>query len=484
MGYVATKKRQGQLKYYLLYILLAIIFGIIIALFDGLFALILFAPIVAILFILRDYRIGVVILVIILPFQHTPFLPSFTGFNIVNYLTTASLISMLLSKTKEFNYAPFPRFFWWAYLMPIGFAAIHGLMYLHEVPQNRIDLIGTVYTSPKTYLGGLVIKPLFIILISWMLGTAAINSKKPVLFLCPLFFAAVLAASAIMFFVIINGFDLKLLASARSRALLSGLGMHANEFGFLLGTSFILILFTYPAIQTSLARILTLFSLLAVGVALMLTFSRGGYVIAVVGVIGFIFIKKQIRYLFLMLFVMACIIAIAPEAVFERITTGSEDASMQSGGVTDQQDQLTAGRVWIWTQLLPEFLDSPIWGSGVGSTAWSTMVKNGLYINHPHNLYLRILLDMGVLGMLLMFKFGNLILGELKRIASSTTTPAVFASLAQGSFIAMIGVLVAGWSNGNYISESEFSLLWLSIGLALPYMRNPEKIKKSLARIH
>ena len=99
---------------------------------------------------------------------------------------------------------------------------------------------------------------------------------------------------------------------------------------------------------------------------------------------------------------------------------------MQSGGVTDQQDQLTAGRVWIWTQLLPEFLDSPIWGSGVGSTAWSTMVKNGLYINHPHNLYLRILLDMGVLGMLLMFKFGNLILGELKRIASSTTTPAVF----------------------------------------------------------
>ena len=158
MRSMVAKNETAPLMFMLFYLLLAMVFGIVIAMFDGVLALLIFAPIVAILFIFREYRIGVVVLVIIIPFQHTPFLPSFTGFNIVNYLTTASLISMLIGKTKDFIYAPFPKVFWWAYLVPIGIAGLHGLLYLHEVPQTRLDLIGIVYTTPKTYLGGLVIK--------------------------------------------------------------------------------------------------------------------------------------------------------------------------------------------------------------------------------------------------------------------------------------------------------------------------------------
>ena len=476
MGYEKANNKSGQLLYLLFFIFLAIVFGTIIALFDGMMALLLFSPIVAILFIIREYRIGVILLIVILPFQHTPFLPSFTGFNIVNYLTAASLISMLLGKSRDFSYAQFPNIFWWAYLIPIGIAGLHGLLYLNEVPQTRLELIGIIYTSPKTYLGGMVIKPLFIVLIAWMLGTAAQNSKNPELYLCPLFFAALLASIAILSFVVINGFDLKFLASPRSRALLGALGMHANEFGFLLGTSFNLILFTYPAIKNNLGRLFSLICIISVGIALMLTFSRGGYVVAIIGVVRFVFMQKKIQYLVFILFIMLAIIAIAPEAIMERITTGSSDGASLAGGSEGPQDELTAGRVWLWMQLLPEFFRSPIWGSGVGSTAWSEMVKNGLSVNHPHNLYLRVLLDMGIVGFAFMFIFCRYLLRELSWVSNSPETPEIFAALTNGSRIALIGVLVAGWSNGNYVSGSELSVLWLAIGLSMPFMRKPSGI--------
>ena len=479
METVAARNDKGQFLFLWFFVLLAVIFGIIIALFDGMLALLIFAPIVAIMFVVRDYRIGIVILVIILPFQHTPFLPSFTGFNIVNYLTAASLVSMLLGKTKEFSYANFPNIFYWAYIVPIVIAGLYGLLSIHEVPQTRLDLIGVIYTSPKTYLSGLVIKPLFIVLIAWMLGTAAKNSKNPELFLCPLFLSAVLASIIIFVFVVKNGFDLKFLASARSRAILGALGMHANEFGFLLGTSFNLILFTYPAIKKSIGQVVTLVCLITVGVALMLTFSRGGYVVAVFGVVRFVFMQKQMKYLFFIFFLLLVIVAIAPEAIMERLSTGSSDTGSLTGGADGPQDELTAGRVWLWLQLFPEFLKSPIWGGGVGSTAWSDLVKNGLSINHPHNLYLRVILDMGIAGLVCMYLFCRFLLGELKLIASSIETPPIFAALTQGTRIALIGVLIAGWSNGNYVSGSELSVLWMAIGLSMPFMRMQKLIKKN-----
>lgn len=471
MGYFAKHSNGSQPALLVSFVILSLVFGAIAALFGGALALLLFAPIFAAIFIFIDYRVGVVLLVVILPFQHTPFLPSFTGFNIVNYLTAASLLSLLMQ--RYFSHkptAPIPRIFWWGYLLPIFAAGLHGLMRLNEVPQARLELIGVVYESPKNYLAGLVIKPLFIVLVAWMLGTAVMDSKRPQRLIAGLAIASLLPALAILTFVAMNGFDLTMLSNDRSRGFLSALGLHANEFAFLLGTGFTILLFLLPAIRMVSARFWMIVCLGLVAAALVLTFSRGGYLIAFVSVVAFAVMQKQKRYLIWALPLAFVGVALAPGAVWERATTGlSSPAAL---GTSD--DALTAGRVWIWQQVLPEFWKSPLWGSGVGSTAWSDAVKRGqLLVNHPHNLYLRVLLDVGVLGLALFVLFVRFLLQSLKQISNNSTTPPLFAAVSRGARVALIGVLIAGWSNGNYISESELSILWMAFGLVLPFIFSP-----------
>ena len=82
----------------------------------------------------------------------------------------------------------------------------------------------------------------------------------------------------------------------------------------------------------------------------------------------------------------------------DRLGTGLRAGAL--GDTTQvEHDDLTAGRVHGWTLLAPEVLDSPWIGSGLGSTQWSAAVAAGLYrANHPHNIYLELLMDLGLLG--------------------------------------------------------------------------------------
>src|SRR5579872_6920522 len=96
MDYIAKKSNMNKgLMMYSAF--LAVIFGAIIAIFGGPIAFLLFAPILPIIFLLRDFRIGVVLLIFLLPIQHTLLLPSFTGFNIVTYLAATTFLSMCVS---------------------------------------------------------------------------------------------------------------------------------------------------------------------------------------------------------------------------------------------------------------------------------------------------------------------------------------------------------------------------------------------------
>ena len=259
-----------------------------------------------------------------------------------------------------------------------------------------------------------------------------------------------------------------MMASDRSRGVLSALGLHANEFGFLLGTSFTLQLFVLPALRDRTAKFLAIVCLGFVSLALLLTFSRGGYVIAMIGILAFTVVHQRKRYLIWGLVIVAVALSLAPSAIWDRVTTGMGE----SQAVGSSSDALTAGRVWIWQQVTPELWKNPMFGSGVGSTAWSSAVRQGLFnYNHPHNLFLRALLDVGIVGFLLFAVFVRFLLVNLSRVANSIETPPIFSALTQGARYALIGVLVAGWSNGNYIAESELSILWMAFGITLPFMR-------------
>lgn len=469
MNYAERLSRPGGAWLIPACILVAAAYGATSALVGGGMALLLFAPLLPVLFVFRDFRIGVVLLALLLPLQRTPMLPSFTGFNIVNYLTLATMAALVASAYfQRIRLAPFPHVFWWAYLLPIVLAGLLGVTRIHEVPARSLLLIGSAYATPKAYLAALVIKPLFLIPAGWMLGTAALNSKRPAALVGVLVAAALLPALAITAFVAYHGFDLGALSGSASRDTLDALGMHANDFGMLLGSSFAVLLFLLPALRGMAAAAL-LACLGCLLLALMLTFSRGGFALSAFAILAFALLQRQPRILFLTALFTLAGLALAPEAVWDRIGTGANEslASILSGS---RQDTLTAGRVWLWSHLVPEFWKSPLWGSGVGSTAWSDLVKSGaVFYNHPHNLYLRILLDVGIVGMALFVVFFVFLFRRLRQTARDSATPPLFAALARGTLVSLTGVMVAGLANGQYIADAETSILWLAIGLLLPY---------------
>lgn len=457
------------------FVLLAFIFGALSALFGGIPALLLFAPILPIFFILWDYRVGVVILMLITTFQNTPFLPSFTGFNITNYLTAMTLGSLILSvRFKRLPVAPFPRIIVWSYLLPVTLAALHGVPHLSELTPYMVHVMSSVYQSPKSYFSDLLIKPLFLLLLAWMLGTAMRNSQKPERFLIPLTIAPLLPALAILVYIGTHGFNLKLMASPQGRTFLSALGIFANNFGILLSTAFAILLFMLPSVKGWIRTGLVL-SLGIVGAALILTFSRGSYMIALLAVAYFILHNRQVKVSLLILVVLSGLILPFGHAILRRVTTGFTPSASIS--TLSTREQITSGRIGLWRKLVPEILHHPLLGSGLGSTAWSEPALRGeITVNNPQNLYLDMLMDVGVVGTVLILSFYWFVLRSFYRLAHSETLLPVFSAVFRGAWIGLIGMLAAGMAYGNYITTPPQTYIWLMFGMALAFLdRSPSK---------
>jgi O-antigen ligase len=468
MSHAIPRTSRAPLALVAFFLVVAVSYGAVSAIRGGAMALLLFSPLFPAFLVLRDFRLGTAVFVLLVPLGGLQALQGFTGFNIYNYLILAIALSLFTRfYFQRFPLAPFPAIFWWAYIVPILLAALHGIPNLASIQPRTLALLGNSYGDPKAYLMGMVIKPLLIVPAAWAFGTTAMNSRKPQWCVAVLALATIGPALAILFYVAAMGFNLHTLAGSQARESLNALGLHANDYGILLGTSVAMLLFMLPSVTTALARAGLAFCLLCLLAALLLTFSRGGYVIVATAVISFAIVHKQPRYLFITVLVVTVGLALAPEAFWERITTGTHERTALSTGTPDA---LTGGRVWIWAHMLPEFWNHPLLGSGVGSTAWSRLAQSsGAYVNHPHNVYLRALLDMGVVGFGLLAWFTVYLLRNLQRIARAESTPPVFAALAHGTFTAMIGLLICGFTNGNYIAQTETSLVWAAIGLLLPY---------------
>src|SRR5207244_10326636 len=115
------------------------------------------------------------------------------------------------------------------------------------------------------------------------------------------------------------------------------------------------------------------------------------------------------------------LLALAPSAVFERISMGLDSSAFDQMAAGSADDKLTAGRFSLYYMFAPEVLRSPLWGRGTGSAAWSTAVLNGWTpMLHPHNLYLRVLMDIGVLGLMLLTWFYVRLGQAMRSLANSS----------------------------------------------------------------
>ena len=438
----------------------------------GLTSLYLFASLIACGFILFDFRVGVVLLILLMPmsgsstlFPHEMF--GVVGLNPLNLLLAGTLISCMLHALAD-NSLPrlLPRPLLCLYIVPILIAGAIGSRHIHEIAPTLVIAYQELdFPDAASYLRDMVLKPMLMVVFAVLVGAAVAKSARPERFLLPTVVSICVIAALVPVYVAHSGIALTALARDDSREFLSTLGLHANDLGRLYAVAYALVLFTWSEAASRRLRLALLVAMALTALALILTFSRGAFV--ALAVVNGLYVLWRFSAKTLLVAGLAVVAALlfAPGAIFERLASG------QGAGL----DAISAGRLnGLWLPLLPEVLRHPVFGNGIGSILWSDAMRSGaghmvLAVTHPHNAYLQAALDMGISGLVLLCAYFAHVWKGLRTLAKDPAVAPALRGFYQGAAAGLAAILVANFTDSSLTPRPEQAFLWLAIGTMYGY---------------
>jgi O-antigen ligase len=412
--------------------------------------------------ILIDYRVGAILLILLMPVSATNLFPhgmmGITGLNPINLLLGGTLAAYVLRGRFEHPGVLVPRPLLWLYIVPIVLAGLMGIAHVDDIHPDFAAGLVVDFTDWPGYLRDTLVKPMFIVLAAVLVGAAMAKARKPERFIVAITIGAVALALLEFVFILLSGVTLGYLASPRARAFFQGIGSHANELGRIFTIAYALLLFTWWETKNEAAK-LGLFVVLGVlTLAILLTFSRNAFLGFLLINALFLMWKFNMKKLGLAVLGTVVAAALAPGAVYRRLTYGFDTGA----------DAVSAGRIeGIWLPLLPETLNSPVWGNGIDSIMWSQPMLSGaiLMVGHPHNAYLQAVLDMGLVGLVLLVAYYWHVWRGFRALGSNAYLSPVMRGFFQGACAALIGYAVSCMSGGSLRPQPENIFLWLAIGM-------------------
>ncbi len=215
---------------------------------------------------------------------------------------------------------------------------------------------------------------------------------------------------------------------------------------------------------------------LVLGLALILTFSRGCWL----GIMAAaaIFITFAAGKLWgLALIALPVIPFILPESIINRFTS-----------IGDMKDSSTSYRVYIWMGTLLMLKDFWISGVGPGTEAFTQVYPfysyNGIVAPHPHNLFLQIITESGVIGLvvfllLLFLFFKNLAVG-CQHFGKGNKFTIVIIGIASS----VAGFLLQGMFDNCFYNYRVFMIFWavLAIGIVACRIAQTEAKQTEVAK--
>ena len=427
-------------------------------------ALILLAAALGFAAVLRDFRVGVVLIALIMPLSRSHLFPhamfGITGLNPLNVVMLGTLAACLMQLPAGGlrRFAPTPLL--WLYIAPIAVAGALGSRHVGEIaPLYRIR--GYIeFDTVAGYLVEMVAKPMMFVAFGLLVGAAAARSRRPERLLLPALLSVWIMALVVIVFVLQSGIGLEALAAGTSREFLSELGVHANDLGRLFAFAFAILLFTWAEARGPALRMALLVSMGLAFAALILTFSRAGFLSLGVALVLFVLWRPGLRTV-LGALAIAAIILVLPAVVFDRAETGFGEGL----------NAISAGRIdGLWLPLLPEFLNSPVFGNGLGSILWSGVMRSGdstavLGATTPHSAYFQALLDMGVVGFALLCAYLVHAWKGMRACADNAALSPLLRGFFHGALAGFAGLLVAGFAGSSLTPTVEQIYLWFAIGM-------------------
>ncbi len=429
----------------------------------GVAALIVCVTLVACIFCMRDFRAGVVMLMVIMPisqsyvFPHSMF--GITGLNPLNLLFAATVLSLVMRVAGDGTLSRFvPRPVAWLYIAPLLMGAILGAPHAGEIPSffRETDMI--FFDDAIGYMRDMFVKPLIFVVYALLVAVAVARSEKPERFITPLMVSVWVMASVVVIFTAMSGAKLSDLAGTYARHFFSPLGMHANDLGRLYAVAYAILLFVWDRTTRIGVKTISLFAMGVVVLALLLTFSRGAFFGFILVNVVYLLSRRRVKTMLLAALLIPVGLLLTPGAVWYRVTMGWSEGF----------ETISAGRMAeIWTPLFPELLNSPIWGNGLGAVMWSRPMLNGtiLQVGHPHNAYIELFLNMGVIGLVLVIAYWIHAWRGLKRLGNDERLQPELRGFFEGAAAGLLSFLVAGMAGSSLQPAPEQAFIWLAVGM-------------------
>ncbi len=420
--------------------------------------------VIACLGVLYDFRIGAVLMIVLLPIAESSIFPrgmfGLTGLNPLNLVLGATLVSYVVRGRTHPPAGPLaPKQLFWLFVLPLCVAGLIGSRHASEALPLFYEAEVIHFLDGAGYLRDILAKPLIMVLIALLVGAAVARSKKPEGFLVAMGVAIWMMCYLSISLVARTSLSLADISAPGARMFLGGVGLHANDLGRLYAVAYAFLLFAWSESNDRKFKLACVATMGVVVLALLFTFSRGAFLGFMV--VNALFILWRFNAKTGALAVVAGIVLLValPPEFYERLAMGFD---------TGDLNEVSAGRIdTIWLPLLPELLSSPIWGNGLSSVMWSEPMLTGqMYeVTHPHNAYLEVLLDMGLLGLVLVIGYYVHVWKGFRALGNNAFLSPEMRGFYKGAAAGLLSFFVTGIAGSSFVPRPEYAFLWLAIGM-------------------
>ena len=277
------------------------------------------------------------------------------------------------------------------------------------------------------------------------------------------------------------------LASRALRVLDRDIGYHRVSLATITASAAWAFLAAKPILKSRFAGMISLGGFALCTVAMAATGGRGGMLAWTVAALTFGFLRWRKILILVPVFALLAL-AVIP-GLQERLVAGfTQDFTEQSARQAARREEMgaidasgrdryaiTSGRAFVWPMIIDKAMEAPLFGHGRNAfyrTGVVARLANELRITsfgHPHNAYLELFIDTGIIGLVVIGAFYWLLLRSAVRSfnAPSGDTEYIVASIALAFLLVNLTASIASQS---FYPKQGGTLLWVAIGLALTWL--------------
>ena len=204
-------------------------------------------------------------------------------------------------------------------------------------------------------------------------------------------------------------------------------------------------------------------------VAMMLTMSRGCWIGLAVGVFVYFLIADR-RFLWLFFAAVVIMPFVLPESIMVRLLS-----------IGNLEDSSSLYRLFIWLGTFSMLKDYWLTGVGLGTQAFSGVYSayayNGIIAPHPHNLYLNIISETGIAG-LLTFVW-SAVAGMKNSISTAFSGSGFKRHMGAGLAAAFTGFFVQGIFDNVFYNYRMVLIFWMFVAMSFALAMINKKVDEN-----